>query len=87
MTGPISCPETSVTDYQPKPRNIPEEQSSRLHDIETRTLAQYMSLYFPFDYPFKFTSKLLRTTQCVTFAIRLHICAGLFYEPKSRRSD
>jgi hypothetical protein len=24
--GPIGCPEASITNYQPKPRKIPEEQ-------------------------------------------------------------
>jgi len=44
MTGPIHCPETSVTDYQPKPRNTPVERRSQLHALGTRALAQYMSL-------------------------------------------
>jgi hypothetical protein len=30
-TGPIGCPETSVTNYQYTARNDPEERSSRLH--------------------------------------------------------
>ena len=29
--GPVSCPETSVNNYQPAPHNIPEEQWSHLH--------------------------------------------------------
>jgi hypothetical protein len=29
--GPIGCPETSVTSYQPTPRNIPEERRPELH--------------------------------------------------------
>ena len=29
--GPIGCPETSVTNHQPTPRNIPEERRLQLH--------------------------------------------------------
>jgi hypothetical protein len=31
--GPIGCPETSITNYQPTPCNISEEQTSQLHDL------------------------------------------------------
>jgi hypothetical protein len=32
--GPIDCPKTLVTNYQPTPRHIPEEQRAQKGDIQ-----------------------------------------------------
>jgi len=44
--GPICCPETSVSNYRPTLRNIPEEGISRLHRDESLSSSTQRSSYY-----------------------------------------
>jgi hypothetical protein len=41
----MSCPETSIDNYQPTLRNIPEERSSRNSSVRNEMLCEEVSIF------------------------------------------